>query len=421
MSVFHVAPRELDLRVRALGADHHRGQQRAQLVGVARLEPVARGHELGAELRERADRAGPQQRHQVVELAQVVLHRRRGEQQQVARAELVDELPAEREVVAQPVRLVDDHEVEADAAHARAVARVARRLERGDDQRMVAPSGPRRRARRRSRARTSRAAPRPTARTATPGVSTSAVRICPRSRYSLRMMPASIVLPRPTSSASRARPPRSFITVERGLELVREALDAAQRVERQEPVRRRPRREPLGAVAGGEEGRSLARLGPARDERVPVGRGAPEAAGLAVLLPRRGVGRLAGHPRRTRPRPRRRRSAGRRPRWRGRRVLPRRPRRRVPRRCAPKALQLLAEDDFEHVGAAAVADLDDQADAEARMDDALSDAIRGGGGHPCALVLSGAPGPDLRCAGVGRVFAGGAPKNPHVNVSTIIP
>src|SRR5687767_2670431 len=84
-----VPARELDLRARALGADHDRGQELAQLVGVARPQAVAGGHELGAELGERADRAGPEQGDQVVQLAQVVLHRGRGGQEQVAGAQLV--------------------------------------------------------------------------------------------------------------------------------------------------------------------------------------------------------------------------------------------------------------------------------------------------------------------------------------------
>ena len=60
--------------------------------------------------------------------------------------------------------------------------------------------------------------------------------------------------------------------LQRRLELVREALDAAQRVERQEPVGRRPRREPLGAIAGGEAARDCPPRPPAQrsSSAVPV-------------------------------------------------------------------------------------------------------------------------------------------------------
>src|SRR5439155_27236186 len=76
---------------RAPGADHHLVRERAQRLGVAGLAVVARHQVLGLELLPSAELAGPEQRDEVVQLAQVVLERRRGEQQDKVALDLLDE------------------------------------------------------------------------------------------------------------------------------------------------------------------------------------------------------------------------------------------------------------------------------------------------------------------------------------------
>ena len=134
-----LARREREVGVAAPGAHHHGLEQRPQPRRVAGRALVVAAQEVAAELGERAHRAGTHEGREVVELAHVVLHRRGGEQQQVARIQVVDEPPAQREVIPQPVGLVDDHEIVVRAAHAAAVALVTRRLERRDHERMAAP------------------------------------------------------------------------------------------------------------------------------------------------------------------------------------------------------------------------------------------------------------------------------------------
>ena len=94
------ARRERERRVGATGADHDALQEASEARCIARSALVVPGQEVAAELRERPHGARPHERDQVVELTQVVLHRRRREQQQIARIEFVQELPPEREVIA---------------------------------------------------------------------------------------------------------------------------------------------------------------------------------------------------------------------------------------------------------------------------------------------------------------------------------
>ena len=200
-------------------ADHGVAHQRAQALGIGRLARLARRHVGGAELLERLEDARLQQRQQIVELGQVVLHRRRREQQQEALVQGVDQLPALAGAVAQVVRLVDDDQVEAAGEQALGMLAPARRA----PARRSGGAGPRTRcgiaraatgrgwSRRRCRtwlSSSSRHCP-----TSEAGTSTSTLSAMPRSRYSLSTIPASMVLPRPTSSASSTRPRNCLSTL----------------------------------------------------------------------------------------------------------------------------------------------------------------------------------------------------------------
>src|SRR5207245_9016632 len=74
------------------GADHHLVGQRAQRFRVTRRAMVARDQVLGAELLPGAELARSEQRDEVVQLAQVVLERRRREQQDEVALDPLDEL-----------------------------------------------------------------------------------------------------------------------------------------------------------------------------------------------------------------------------------------------------------------------------------------------------------------------------------------
>lgn len=91
--------------------DHHGRAELPQGVRVLRPAPVPADEETLRELAPRAELTRPQQRDQVVQLTQVVLERRRGEQQQVVLVEVADHLVGARAVVLDLVRLVHDHQV----------------------------------------------------------------------------------------------------------------------------------------------------------------------------------------------------------------------------------------------------------------------------------------------------------------------
>ena len=123
-----VTARQLQRHDRARVADHRVAHQLAQPLGIGRLARLAGGHVGGAKFLERLEDAGLQQRQQVVELDQIVLHRRRGEQQQETLVERVDQLVALADAVAQVMGLVDDDEIEAAASRRSACS--LRRAER---------------------------------------------------------------------------------------------------------------------------------------------------------------------------------------------------------------------------------------------------------------------------------------------------
>ena len=101
--------------------------------GIGWLARLARGHIGEAEFLQRLEDAGLQQRQEIVELDQVVLHRRRRQQEQEALVERVDELPALTRSVAQMVRLVDDDEIELALDEALGVLAPPCGGDRGDD------------------------------------------------------------------------------------------------------------------------------------------------------------------------------------------------------------------------------------------------------------------------------------------------
>ncbi len=74
---------------------------------------VARHQVLGLELLPGAELSGPEQRDEVVQLAQVVLERRGGEQQDEIALDFLDELIGRAAVTLHLVRLVHDHQVPA--------------------------------------------------------------------------------------------------------------------------------------------------------------------------------------------------------------------------------------------------------------------------------------------------------------------
>jgi hypothetical protein len=90
---------------------------------------------------QRAELPGPQQRDEVVQLAHVVLHRRRGQEQEIARGEPVQKLPGERLLVLQPMRFVDDDQIEGSRRHLVAVAKELRGIHRREEQRLLPPGG----------------------------------------------------------------------------------------------------------------------------------------------------------------------------------------------------------------------------------------------------------------------------------------
>src|SRR5207237_915623 len=90
---------QVERDARAPRADHHRVRQGAQGLGVARLAVVARDEMLALELLPGAELAGPEQRDEVVQLAQVVLERRRREQQDEVPLDFLDELVGRAAIV----------------------------------------------------------------------------------------------------------------------------------------------------------------------------------------------------------------------------------------------------------------------------------------------------------------------------------
>src|SRR5439155_22269195 len=96
-----------------LSADLPVVRQRAQGVGLTWLAVVARDEVLALELLPRAELARPEQRDEIVQLAQVVLERRSGEQEDEVPLDFLNELVGRAAVTLYLVRLVHDHQVPA--------------------------------------------------------------------------------------------------------------------------------------------------------------------------------------------------------------------------------------------------------------------------------------------------------------------
>ena len=354
---FDPARGEHDVGVRAPGSDHHVLEQRAELRRVPRGALVVAGEEIPAELRERPDRPGTNQRREVVELAQVVLHRRRGQQHQVAGIEVVDELPSQGQVVAQAVGFVHHHHVVVGAAHPAPVPLVPRGLERRDHQRVPAPLARR-----------------------TPGHHEVELELLPqlgapllaqRRRHQhqrgAHRSAQQIFLEHDAgldglAESDLVRQDRAPVELAHDLEarahLVRKALDPAQRIQGDQPLGLGPSRPALGLDPQVEVGRgSDPAVPPARDQ------------GLALSVPdpahrrcprRRGRGGSGGS-----SRPWRRR------RGRGLAVddLP------IARRGQPP--QLAAEHHFQHLAPAIGVHFDHQPLAELRMLESLAHQVSG--------------------------------------------
>ena len=114
------------------------------------------------------------------------------------------------------------------------------------------------------------------------GVRTSARRTSPRSTYSLRMSPASMVLPRPTSSARMARPRSLAQHPETGLELEVVAIQIVHGVQGEEILESPGQREAPGLQARRETRARRRRRGPCQADE-PLHRRRVQAEGFRLL------------------------------------------------------------------------------------------------------------------------------------------
>ncbi len=106
-----IAPHEAHRDIRAAVAHHRFGQQRVKLIEVARQQLVMPIDKLVLKAFGGTQQTRLQQRHQVVQLVEVVLDGRGGEQQDVFLVQRADEFPQERRAIAAVVGFVDDDDV----------------------------------------------------------------------------------------------------------------------------------------------------------------------------------------------------------------------------------------------------------------------------------------------------------------------
>ena len=104
-------PGELQAHRAAAIADHHLRQQLVQLVHVARGQLVALVHEVALELPRRVQEPRLQERDQVEQLLEVVLHGSRRQQEDELLLDFTGELPGLGIAIAEVMRLVDDDHV----------------------------------------------------------------------------------------------------------------------------------------------------------------------------------------------------------------------------------------------------------------------------------------------------------------------
>src|SRR5207237_9805321 len=107
-------------------------RERAQGLGITWLAVVARDEVLALKLLPRAELARPEQRDEIVQLAQVVLERRSGEQEDEVPLDFLNELVGRAAVTLYLVRLVHDHQVPAVPQDLLGVAARARSVVRDD-------------------------------------------------------------------------------------------------------------------------------------------------------------------------------------------------------------------------------------------------------------------------------------------------
>lgn len=208
---------QLEIDVRARVADHYFAQKLTEPIAPAGLRQRVDLAVLPAELRLALQETRPQQLDQVVQFGHVVADGCRAQEQEKALLQIVHELPARAGAVLGNVGFVDDHEVVLDARQPIAIRRLTRERQRRDhkwlarpellvppDQLGVGGHGPQRAKRPIS---SSTHCP-----TSEAGVKISAFRARLRIQYSFNVRHASIVLPRPTSSASSTRPRKSRST-----------------------------------------------------------------------------------------------------------------------------------------------------------------------------------------------------------------
>ncbi len=165
--------------------------------------------EVLAEAAHRAELARRQDRDQAVQLHQVVLDGRSGEHEHIALADLVDELPGERAAVFELVRFVHNEQVIVAGEDSVAVAFAFGAVQADDPTALVCRVHSVHSSALSMTVNSSWNLLCNSSRhcsVSEAGVRTSTVRTRPRWISSFMMMPASMVLPRPTSSASRARP-----------------------------------------------------------------------------------------------------------------------------------------------------------------------------------------------------------------------
>ena len=113
-------------------AHHCAAHQLAKALGIGRLARLAGRHVSRAKLLQGPEDAGFEQRQQVVELGEIVLHRRCRQQQHEALVERIHQLIALARAVAQMVRFVHDDEIEAAVENARRMLAATRQGERSD-------------------------------------------------------------------------------------------------------------------------------------------------------------------------------------------------------------------------------------------------------------------------------------------------
>ena len=107
-------------------AHHGAAHQLTQALRIGRLVRFAGRHIGGAKLLESLEDARFEQREQVVKLGEIVLHRRRRQQEQEALVERVHQFVAPARAVAQMVGFVHDDEIEAAAENVRGMFAPAR-------------------------------------------------------------------------------------------------------------------------------------------------------------------------------------------------------------------------------------------------------------------------------------------------------